>query len=55
MEKECCQIKVTETDEGYHIDVTGKNVKEGFCCLPFMQNCPTMKANCCPPGEEGKK
>ena len=55
VEKECCQIKVTETDEGYRIDVSGKGVKEGGCCMPLIQNCMAIKANCCPPAEEGKK
>jgi hypothetical protein len=48
MEKECCQIKFTETDEGFRIDVTGKNLKDAFCCMPVLQSCITAKAECCP-------
>lgn len=54
MEKECCQVKFTETDEGYRIDVTGKSLKEAFCCMPFFPGFKTMKAECCPPEEKEK-
>ena len=44
MEKECCNINVTETEEGYRIDLKGENLKEKF---------ETMVKSCC--GEEMKK
>ncbi len=52
MEKECCNIKFTEIEEGIRIDITGKNFKEVIsrCC------CTTDKSDsdCCPPKEEKK-
>lgn len=45
MEKECCNFKVTETEEGFKVDVTGEGIKE------------TVKSvikNCCGEGD-GKK
>ena len=45
MEKECCNVKVTETDDGLRIEIKGEGVKE---------KAATMLRNCC--GEEtGKK
>ncbi len=44
MDKECCNVKVTETDEGLRIDVKGKGLKEKF---------ETLCGNCC--SEEMKK
>ena len=29
MEKECCNIKVTETEKGFSIEVTDENIKNG--------------------------
>lgn len=39
MENTCCEVKVTELDEGYRIEVTGEKIKEmlGDCmkrCIP---------------------
>ena len=28
MEKECCDVKVTETNDGYRIDLKGEKIKE---------------------------
>ena len=43
MEKEQGQVKFTETEDGFRVDVTGKTLKEAFSCgcLPFaaMQDC----------------
>ncbi len=43
MEKDRCQINVTELDNGYRIDVTGENVKEDIkknCnCWEYIQKC----------------
>jgi len=38
MEKEHGQIKFTETDDGFRIEVTGKSLKEAVscCCLPMF-------------------
>ena len=44
MEKECCNVKVTETEDGFQIDVKGENLKEKF---------ETVFKSCC--GEEMKK
>lgn len=44
MEKECCNVKVTETEDGFQINVKGENLKEKF---------ETVFKSCC--GEELKK
>ncbi|MGB2769012.1 MAG: hypothetical protein WBC88_04730 [Candidatus Zixiibacteriota bacterium] len=56
MEKEKGQIKFTETDEGFRIDVIGKDLKEWFscCCMPMFKAAKESKPECCPPGEEKK-
>jgi hypothetical protein len=55
MEKEHCQIKCTETDEGFKIEVTGKSMKDALCCMPVLQCCQTSKSECCPPEEKSTK
>lgn len=54
MEKECGNIKVTETDDGYRINITGKNLKEamGCCCVPIGGMGKAMKIVCCEPEKE---
>jgi len=42
MNKECCTIKVNETDKGYVIEVTGDDVKG--CCKSIVVN----DKDCCP-------
>ncbi len=37
MEKECCNFKVTETEDGFRIDVKGEGLKEK--CEAFFKNC----------------
>ncbi|MBI5416480.1 hypothetical protein HZA55_00805 [Candidatus Poribacteria bacterium] len=53
MEKECCNLKVTEIDNGYRIEVTGDEVKEK--CKTILEKCNTdgkscidLFKNCCP-------
>lgn len=38
MEKECCNMKVTETDDGLRVDIKGEGLKE---------KCETLLKNCC--------
>lgn len=39
MEKELGSIKITETDDGYRIDINGKDLKKIMpCCIPIV-NC----------------
>jgi len=56
MEKECGQIKCTETDDGFRIEVTGKNLKEWFscCCMPGLKSSKESKSECCPSEKEKK-
>jgi len=44
MEKECCNVKITETEDGFRIDVKGEGLKEKV---------ETVFKNCC--SEEMKK
>ena len=37
MEKECCNMKVTEIEDGIKIEITGKDIKDK--CKVMMQNC----------------
>ena len=62
MEKEIGQIRFTETDDGYRMEVTGKDLK-GFlpgCCVPAMSCCCVKvekcddAAECCPDEATGK-
>jgi hypothetical protein len=39
MEKECCNIKITELDDGYRFEITGKELKEKCNCLEILRNC----------------
>jgi hypothetical protein len=53
MEKECCNIKFTETDKGYRVDIEGENVKEKIkettdqCCSGDMMK--NIFTSCCGP------
>lgn len=38
MKNDCCNINVTEVENGYRIEITGKDVKE---------KCETVFENCC--------
>lgn len=55
MEKECCNIKVSETEDGYNIDVKGENLKDRFetffkgCCGEEMKK--KMSQFCCGSGK----
>jgi len=56
MEKEKGQIKFIETDDGYRIEIKGKDLKEFMsccCCIP-SGNVKAMKMDCCEPEKEGK-
>lgn len=53
MEKECCNIKVTETEKGFRIEVAGEEIKDK--CKSIMENCckdskswQEFFKNCCP-------
>ncbi len=37
MKKECCNIKVSETEKGFTFEVEGDDVKEK--CQSIMENC----------------
>jgi hypothetical protein len=37
MEKKCCKFKVTETENGYRIEITGEGVKEKYKSV--FENC----------------
>lgn len=37
MKKDCCNIKVTETENGYTIEISGEGVKEK--CKSTFENC----------------
>ncbi len=53
MEKECCNVKFSETEKGFRIDVIGEKIKEK--CKSMMENCcgesktwQEFLKNCCP-------
>jgi len=52
VKKECCSVKVRETDNGYCVEIEGDNVKSK--CKDLMENCCSsgMMKNwfqpCCP-------
>lgn len=43
MEKDCCQIKATEIENGYRIEITGENIKNCNCCEMLKSFCGTQK------------
>jgi len=56
MEKEKGQIRIVETDDGYRIEIKGKDLKEmmSCCCMPMVGTGRAFKVECCEPGEEKK-
>ncbi len=44
MKKECCNIKVTEIDNGYQVEVTGDELKEN--CKAILENCGKNNNSC---------
>ncbi len=56
MEKERGQIKIIETDEGYRIEITGKDLKNlaPGCCIPISGAGREIRVQCCIPDEEKK-
>lgn len=52
MEKEFGNISITETEDGFRVDIKGKDMKAAFskCCATVMANCCP-----CPPEEETKE
>ena len=48
MEKDCCQINITKKEDGFTVDVTGKNIEDMCGC---MQN----KFACCSDSPDGSK
>lgn len=59
MEKEIGQIKFTETDDGFRVDVKGTSFKDamacGCGCMPMFGGAKMMKVECCPPDEKKAK
>jgi hypothetical protein len=52
MEKDCCNMKVTEIENGYCIEITGKNVKEKYAklmknCCSDVKSCEEILMKCC--------
>jgi len=48
MEKEWARVKITETDEGYRVDITGKNLKDLLaCCVKVVKDEPAEGSSCC--------
>ncbi len=54
MEKERGQIKFIETDDGYRIEVKGKDLSKylSCCCIPVAERGQAAKTDCCPPDEK---
>ena len=51
MKKECCNIKVTEIEDGFRFEVTGKDVKTNCkiftdCCKD-EKSCEEFMQKCC--------
>lgn len=51
MEKDCCQIKTAEIDNGYRIEITGENIKDCNCLHMLKSFCDkqekTDDKGCC--------
>ena len=50
----CAQIKFSSTDDGFKIEVSGKEAKEMMakCKEMFSSCCDGTKEECCPPAEK---
>lgn len=50
MEKEIGQIKFTETDDGFRVEVKGKTLKEALSCcgVPAFGIGKMVRMECCP-------
>lgn len=46
MEKKCCNVSVTELEDGYRLDVTGQEVK-GKCKTMFEKCCTDENMKSC--------
>lgn len=58
MEEKCVRIKVTETEEGYRLDVKGKNLKDLLaCCVKVVKDGVAEDSSCREPssGEKDDK
>ncbi len=44
MKKDCCNIKVTETEKGYRVEVTGDEVKTK--CKEILEKCGKDNISC---------
>jgi len=57
VEKEIGQIKVTETDDGFRVDIIGKSLKEALprCCVVMCGEGKAVQMACCPPCGDEKK
>ena len=56
MKEKQTQITLTESEDGFRIEVEGKSLKEMFscCCLPLVAGRGEFKTDCCSPEEEKK-
>jgi regulation of enolase protein 1 (concanavalin A-like superfamily) len=56
MNEKQTQITLTESENGFRIEVKGKSLKEMFscCCLPLVACRSEVKTDCCSPEEEKK-
>ncbi len=41
MEKQCCNVNVTELENGYRFEITGDDLKEKY--ETFFENCSTKE------------
>jgi hypothetical protein len=55
MEKETGSIRFIETDDGYRVEVKGKDLKDamncGCGCMPMFGGAMAQKIVCCAPAE----
>ena len=48
MEKQCCEIKVSKTDNGFAINVSGIDLKDlSSCCVPIICKSDKNDNSCC--------
>ena len=49
MDKDCFQIKATEIENGYRVEITGENIKDWNCLQILRSFCDKQKKT----GEKG--
>ncbi len=54
MDKDSCQINITKKDDGFIVEVTGKNIGELCGCVQHSFDC-CVASDCCPDSSDASQ